>query len=75
MGVGNVKAKAEGQGTVELVSLCNSHKYILYLQDILYILANHNNLISLGKWDKVGGCYIGGGGVITLITKDGISIA
>jgi formamidopyrimidine-DNA glycosylase len=28
-GVGNVKAKAEGQGTVELILICNGHKYIL----------------------------------------------
>jgi hypothetical protein len=25
----------------------------------------------LGRWDAVGGHYIGGGGKITLITKDG----
>jgi hypothetical protein len=29
----------------------------------------------LGQWDTAGGCYIGGGGKITLITKDGKHIA
>lgn len=47
-GVGNVKAKAEGRGTIEIVSYCDSHKYILTLEDVLYIPNNRNNLISLG---------------------------
>ena len=54
-GVGNVKTKAEGRGMVELISSCNSHKYTLQLEDVLYILTNYNNLIALGKWDKAGG--------------------
>jgi hypothetical protein len=54
MRVGNVKAKAEGQGTVELISSCNGRKYILQLEDVLYIPMNRNNLIALGKWDKAG---------------------
>jgi hypothetical protein len=74
-GVGNVKAEALGRGTVELTSSCNGHNYILKLEDVLYIPTNRNNLIALGKWDKAGGRYIGGGGVLTLITKDGISVA
>jgi len=40
MGVGNIETKAEGQGTVELISWCNSHKYILQLEDVLYIPKN-----------------------------------
>jgi hypothetical protein len=47
------------------------HKYTLELQDVLYIPTNRNNLLSLGKWDKGGGQYVGGKGVLTLITKDG----
>ncbi len=74
-GVGNVKVKAEGQGTVELISSCNGHNYILELKDVLYIPSNHNNLIALGKWDKAGGRYIGGEGALTLITKDGTSVS
>jgi hypothetical protein len=74
-GVGNIKAKAEGRGTIEIVSYCDGHKYILTLEDVLYIPNNCNNLISLGRWDTAGGRYVGGRGTITLITKDGKSIA
>jgi GAG-pre-integrase domain/Integrase core domain len=70
-GVGNVKAKAEGRGTVVLISYYDGHKYMLELQDVLYIPTNQNNFLSLGKWDKGGGQYVGGKGVLTLITKDG----
>ena len=48
-GVGNLVTKAKGQGTVELTSWCNGHKYILQLENVLYIPNNRNNLISLGK--------------------------
>ena len=74
-GVGNNKANVEGRGTIELESLYKGHKYLLRLDDVLYIPSNRNNLISLGRWDKAGGRYTGGGGVLTLITKDGKQIA
>ena len=61
-GVGNVKAKVEGRGTVELELHCNSHKYILWLENVLYIPTNHNNLISLGHWNNASRKYIGKGG-------------
>ena len=51
-GVGNLKTKAKGRGIVELISWCNHHKYILQLENVLYIPTNRNNLISLGKWDQ-----------------------
>ena len=59
-GVGNVKAKAKGQGTVELMSSYDGHNYILKLENVLYIPTNCNNLISFGRWDKAGGHYTGG---------------
>jgi hypothetical protein len=71
VGVGNAKVIAEGRGTIELESNYNGHKYIICLKEVLYIPSNHNNLISLGRWDNVGGRYTGGGGVLILITKDG----
>ncbi|KIJ89507.1 hypothetical protein K443DRAFT_117888, partial [Laccaria amethystina LaAM-08-1] len=49
--------------------------YLLRLENTLYIPSNPNNLFSLGRWDTSGGRYTGGGGTITLITKDGKSIA
>jgi len=73
-GVGNVKAKAEGQGTVELISSYEGHNYVIHLQNVLHIPTNQNNLISLGRWDKVGGHYQGGGGVITLNSRKGIPV-
>ena len=75
VGVGNNKANVEGRGTIELESSYKGHKYLLRLDDILYIPSNCNNLISLGRWDKARGQYTGGGGVLTLITKDGKQIA
>ena len=74
-GVGNVKTKAEGRGTVELKSAYGGNDYILELENVLYIPTNRNNLILLGRWDKAGGRYIGGGGVLSLITKHGIPVA
>jgi hypothetical protein len=74
-GVGGKEAKVTGYGTVELLSNCNGHKYILRLEDVLHIPGQKKNLISLGRWDGAGGRYIGGGGKITLVTKDGKQIA
>ena len=70
-GVGNNQARAVGQGTIELESRYKGNKYLLRLEDVLHIPSNRNNLISLGRWDKAGGRYTGGGGVLTLMTKDG----
>src|ERR1700678_4391783 len=74
-GVGNVKAEAKGRGTVELKSSYEGHNYILQLESILYIPTNQNNLISLGRWDKSGRRYTGGGGELILIKKDGILLS
>jgi Reverse transcriptase (RNA-dependent DNA polymerase)/gag-polypeptide of LTR copia-type/Integrase core domain/GAG-pre-integrase domain len=74
-GVGNVKAEAKGRGIVELRSSYQGRNHTLELKNVLYIPTNRNNLISLGKWDKAGGRYTGGGGSLTLITKDGIPVA
>lgn len=74
-GVGNVKTEAKERGTVELISKYDGHDYVLTLGNVLYIPTNRNNLISLGRWDKAGGRYTGGGGALTLITKDGTPVA
>ena len=73
-GVGNVKTKAEGRGTVELNSSYGGKNYILELKNVLYIPTNRNNLISLGRWDKAGGYYTGGGGTLVLTTKNSIPV-
>ena len=74
-GVGNLVMKAKGWGTVELRLWCNGHKYILQLEDVLYIPNNHNNLIALKKWDQQGRWFTRTRGVLTLITKDGTPVA
>jgi hypothetical protein len=74
-GVGGLKTTVQGTGTVEVESIHEGHKYLLRLENTLYIPSNPNNLFSLGRWDTSGGRYTGGGGTITLITKDGKSIA
>ena len=70
-----MKAEAKGRGTVELKSSVNGHDYVLELKNVLYIPTNRNNLISLGRWDKAGGRYIGGDGKLTLVTKIGTQVA
>ena len=75
VGVGRLKAKAEGKGTVELESRYNNKTYILRLENVLYIPTNRNNLLSLGKWDAAGGRYIGGGGQMILQNENGTAIA
>lgn len=57
-GVGDIKDKATGWGTVELILMCNGHQYVLQLMDVLYIPTNHNSLIFLRRWDRAGGWYI-----------------
>ena len=74
-GVGNVKTEANGRGTVVLKSSYKGKNHIFKLKNVLYIPTNRNNLILLGRWDKAGGHYIGGGGTLTLITKNDIPVA
>ncbi|KAF8060186.1 hypothetical protein FPV67DRAFT_1362480, partial [Lyophyllum atratum] len=48
-GVGDITARAEGRGTIELESEVDGHKYVLKLQNVLHIPTNRNNLLSLGR--------------------------
>jgi transposase InsO family protein len=75
VGVGRLKAKAEGKGTIELESRYKNKMFILKLENVLHIPTNRNNLISLGKWDAAGGRYIGGGGKIILENKNKTPVA
>jgi len=76
IGVGNNKAQAIGRGTVELESKCNDRKFIIKLEDVLYIPDTPNSLISLGRWDRIAnGVTNIKSGIITLSTKDGVTIA
>jgi hypothetical protein len=69
-GVGG-DVKIAGQGTIKLISKCNKQDFVLILEDVLHVPSTQNNLLLLGRWDAAGGRYTSGGGVITLITKDG----
>jgi len=66
----NVTTYANGRGIVELESEVKGNKYILTLNDVLYIPSNPYNLLSL-SWDTSGGRYNGGNGQLSLITKNG----
>ena len=74
-GVGGLKTTVQGIRTVDVESIHKENKYILQLENVLHNPSNPNNLFSLGRWDTSGGRYTGGGGAITLIPKDGKSIA
>ena len=75
IGVGNISTQAEGRGIVELESEMNGQKYIVKLNDVLYIPSNKQNLFLLGHWDKAGGHDIGGQNQLILISKGGRHIA
>ena len=75
IGVGNISMQAEGWGIVKLESKMNGLKYIVKLNDVLYIPSNKQNLFLLGCWNKAGGYYIGGKNQLILISKDGKNIA
>ena len=74
-GVGGLKTTVQGIRTVKVESIHKENKYILQLENVPHIPSNPNSPFSLGRWDTSGGRYTGGGGTITLITKDGKSIA
>lgn len=48
----------------------NGKKFIIVLHNVLYIPGNKHNLISLGKWDKNGGAWQGGGGEMYMIRDE-----
>jgi len=73
-GVGGMKVKIAGRGTVILILTFNGQKYILRLEDVIHVPEQTNNLISLGRWDKSGGTYIGGKGTIVLTTNNGVQV-
>ena len=54
---------------------CDSCKYNLRLENVLYIPENKNNLLSLGCWEKEGRQYIGNNGELMLINASGESVA
>src|SRR5712691_11018552 len=56
-GVGEMKARAIGRGIVNVESECDGKKCILELQDVLHVPENHNNLLSLGRWEAIGRGY------------------
>ena len=70
-GVGGIKASVAGHGTIKVILTFNGQDYILELHNVLYVPSNQNNLISLEYWNAAGGQYLGGGGALILVTKDG----
>jgi len=74
-GVGNAQTRAEGKGTINIRTMVNHQAYNLTLRDVLYILSNPHNLISLGRWDNAGGNYHGGQGILTMNARNGKTVA
>ena len=56
-GVGRSCTPVAGHGTILLEAMCNGHRVNLQLEQVLHILSNRNNLLSLRQWDSVGGSY------------------
>ena len=54
-GIGGVQVFAVGKGTVYLSSKCNGKYNIICLQNVLHILCNQNNLLSVIRWNKASG--------------------
>ena len=75
-GIGNKSAHAVGKGTIELISYLNEQKFIIFLEEILYIPTTKNNLISLRRWDSITkGEITIKNSILTLLTKDNIAVA
>jgi hypothetical protein len=51
-GVSGIQMCAKGCGTIELELVYEGCKYMLMLNDVLYIPRNKNNLVSLGCWSS-----------------------
>ncbi len=56
-GVGNATTLAKGKGTIEIETQIEQKKFLLMLENVLYIPLNPHNLLFLGCWDNTGGEY------------------
>jgi len=75
-GVSNIKVFAIGRGTVYLHSECDGCIYMLQLNKVLHVPHNQNSLLLLGCWEAtMGQKFLGENGKLTLVTKEGRSIA
>jgi len=74
-GVGGLKTHVIGRGRVNLQLECDGKTYILELHDILHVPDNHNNLLSLGRWETAGRSYTARDGILSLLMKEGKPIA
>ncbi|KAG2121275.1 hypothetical protein DEU56DRAFT_746773, partial [Suillus clintonianus] len=73
--ISNESLKAEGRGTVELVSTVNKQQVTCKLKNVLYVPRASNNLLSIMRLDREGGHAIMGNGVVTLKVRGGCTIA
>ena len=75
-GVGELSTFTIGRGTIYLHSECEGKPYILQLNNVLHILKNRNNLLSLGRWEAQHKRKISiDNGHLSLRAKDGTSVA
>ena len=73
-GVGNTDVPVKGRGTIRLQSQ-TGQKYMIVLQDVLYVPQAPNNLFSISRLDESGGRAIMGDGHIHLYDKNKMLIA
>jgi len=75
-GISNIKVFAIKRGTVYLHSKCDGCIYTLQLNKVLHVPHNQNSLLLLGCWEAtMGRKFLGENGKLTLVTKEGRSIA
>jgi hypothetical protein len=74
-GIGNAQTCAQGRRTVRIQTETDNGQHNLNLKDVLYIPTNPQNLLSLGRWDKASRTYHRGHAKLTMVTRDGKTVA
>jgi len=70
-GVGGSKAHTIGCGYVHLKLECDRYTSILALQVVLHVPDNHNNPLSLGRWEMARQSYSAYNSKLYLLMKEG----
>ena len=73
-GVANLKAMAQGRGTITVQAITDGQKTNCTLKNVLYIPSNQTNLFSLGSWETNGNYFEAKNNILSLKQKDGQTI-
>ena len=74
-GIGNTVAISLGRGTTSLTSRVNGERHTILLDNVCYVPKATNNLLSISLFDESGGTATVKGGMMHLLTNEGIEIA